>query len=587
MIVAFDTETALITAARPAPPMACAQFFTAAGVRITHWSEAERPITYILEDPDVHLVGAEICYDMAVVAEMWPHLMPLIFAAYEQDRIEDVAINSKLEDIAEGVYPRGYGLDDLALRYLHRPVDKSNPWRLRFGELREYPLTYWPPPAVAYAQDDVKATYDIFFAQERKGLSVDRFRQARASWWLKLTSNRGLLVDPEAVDRWEAELRARQDNNARLLVANGLARQEKKGLVRNTKTAKALMRKVWKDRPLPLTDTGDVSLSAEFLEDSGNELLRAYAAYSGTLKKLRTDVPILRAGAVDRIHTRFEVCQETGRTGSSAPNVQNFDRKSGIRECFVPPPGYLYACADYGKGELCTWSQICLWLFGVSRMAEVLNAGGDPHKTVAMTIGGQDYTDDHRQVGKVVNFGCPGGMGVQRLVDYAWKSYDVKLELSQATFLREMWRNTWPEARLYHSYISDMFPYDGGEIGVEQFISGRVRGGCGYTQACNTLFQGLLADAGKHAGFAIAKACYVDRLSPLYGSYIVNFPHDEFIVEVPEDRAPWAAEELSRLMHEKAADFIPNVTPVAEPLLSKRWSKSAKPKRNEQGLLVA
>ncbi len=585
MFVALDTETALISDANPTPDLACIQLATENEQQIIHQSEAERWVTGLLRDPNVHLVGAEIAYDLAVLANEYSHLMPLIFAAYEADRIQDVAINAKLEDIHRGLYPRGYGLDDLAARYVRRVVSKDNPWRFRFGELIEHPIAFWPKAALDYALEDARSTFDIWIEQGRRGLAKDRFRQARASWWLRLTSNKGLKTDPTAVDRFEAELTTKADACAALLLENGLARQEKKGLVRDTKAAKARMQEVWTGE-LPRSPKGGISLSGEFLEDSRDPLLIAYADYSSTLKKLRTDIPLLRRGAVNRIHTHFEVCQETGRTGSSGPNIQNFDRKSGIRECFVPEPGYVYAMADYGKGELCTWAQVCLWLFGKSRMAEVLNAGGDPHATVARTIAGADYTDDHRQVGKVVDFGCPGGMGVKRLANYAWKAYDVKLTIEQAMFLREMWRNTWPEGRLYHNYISELFPHEAARVTMKQYVSDRLRGGCGYTQACNTLFQGLLADAGKHAGFYVAKACYVDSSSPLYGGYIVNFPHDEFIVEAPEDRAPWAAEELARLMHEKAADFVPDVTPVAEPLLSTRWSKKAKPKRDDRGLLI-
>ncbi len=584
MQLALDTETALITDAQPAPPLVCLQIATEDKVSVIHHSEALHFAEGILRDDAIHIVGHEIAFDMAVLAHEYPQLMPLIFRAYENDRIQDTALNAKLSDIEHGCYPRGYGLDDVAARYLKREVDKSNPWRLRFVELRDYPVAFWPKEAVDYAREDARATYDVWRVQQRQGLSPDRFRQARAGWWLRLTSNRGLMTDTEAVSRFEHKLRASVNDTGAQLLKEGLLRKEKKGLVRDTKAAKQRMRDTWGGE-LPLTPTGDVSLSGEFLEASGDELLLAYAEYSSSLKKLRTDVPLLRKGAVHRIHTHYEALQETGRTGSSKPNVQNFDRRSGIRECFVPASGYVFACADYGKGELCTWAQICLWLFGQSRMAEVLNAGGDPHETVARTIAGADWTQDHRQVGKVVNFGCPGGMGVKRLVDYAWKSYNVRLELSQATFLREMWRNSWPEARMYHNYISELFAFDD-EIAVRQFVSDRMRGGCGYTQACNTLFQGLLADAAKHAGFYIAKACLVDTNSPLYGSHIVNFPHDEFIVEVPEAQGHWAALGLARLMHEKAADFIPNVTPVAEPLLSTRWSKNAKPKRDESGLLI-
>ena len=104
-----------------------------------------------------------------------------------------------------------------------------------------------------------------------------------------------------------------------------------------------------------------------------------------------------------------------------------------------------------------------------------------------------------------------------------------------------------------------------------------MRGKCRYTQACNSLFQGLGADATKAAGFLVSYACYVDQDSPLFGCRLVNFVHDEFIVEVPEERGHECAMELARLMVEGAKPWLPDVPPkVSEPMLMRYWSKKAK-----------
>jgi hypothetical protein len=74
-----------------------------------------------------------------------------------------------------------------------------------------------------------------------------------------------------------------------------------------------------------------------------------------------------------------------------------------------------------------------------------------------------------------------------------------------------------------------------------QFLSGRVRGGCRFTQMCNTLFQGLAADGAKKALWDITRECYLDTASPLFGSRVMIFAHDELILEMPEEKAHEAA----------------------------------------------
>jgi DNA polymerase I-like protein with 3'-5' exonuclease and polymerase domains len=84
----------------------------------------------------------------------------------------------------------------------------------------------------------------------------------------------------------------------------------------------------------------------------------------------------------------------------------------------------------------------------------------------------------------------------------------------------------------------------------------------------------------------ISRACYVEPASPLYGSRVVNFVHDEFVLECPEERAAEAAEELGRLAALGARPFLPDVKMEVEPLLCRRWNKRAKQKRGADGRLV-
>lgn len=597
MLIALDTETELAREGDQAPRIVCVQIADDRNETLLHWSECERWVTGILTDPSITIVGHTIAYDMCCIARMFPQLIPAIYAKYEANQIVCTEALAKLKDIELGLYRKfwrgrkiNYDLGSLSERYLHYTLNKDNPWRLRFGELRDIPLSSWPVDARTYARGDARGAYDLALALAP--WPEDTWRQSRSSFWIRRMSNNGFPVYKPAIDVWEANLIEERDALATTLIDNGFARVTERGknagkVTRNAKQTQEYAREWY----------GLDNLRGETIRETGDPLLIAYADYSAVNKKITTDVKFLR-DVDQRVHSYFDPLKDTGRTGSKGPNIQNLDRKSGVRECFRPPNGKVFISADYGKGELCTWSQVCLWMFGRSEMAQVLNAGGDPHLEIAALLAGcsldyalqhksDEYIDDRRQVGKVVDFGCPGGMGVDRLVSYAKDQYHVILSRDQAKEAREVWRNRWWEARVYHSYISSLFNADNDPIAITHPVANRVRGGLRYTQACNSFFQGLLADAAKSAGWLIARACDVDRSSPLFGCSMVNFCHDEFVTECPEgDQAHFAAIEQSRLMVEGARPWIPDVTPEAEPLIARVFSKKAKPVFDERKMLI-
>jgi DNA polymerase-1 len=187
---------------------------------------------------------------------------------------------------------------------------------------------------------------------------------------------------------------------------------------------------------------------------------------------------------------------------------------------------------------------------------------------------------------KAANFGYPGGLGARTFIDYAKASYKVTLSEQEAMRLRDSWFREWPEMRPYFERIAEITS-DYGPRSITQHKSGRVRGGVSFTSAANSFFQGLAADAAKEAMWLITKACWLDRESPLFGSRMVAFIHDEFVLESPIDRASAAGDELARLMVLGAQKWIPDVPIIAEPKLMRNLDKGAETLRNEKGELVA
>ncbi len=334
-------------------------------------------------------------------------------------------------------------------------------------------------------------------------------------------------------------------------------------------------------------------------------VLNAVGERSGVEKLLNTYVPVLLQGTQYPITPNFNELVATGRTSATNPNVQNPPRKGGVRECFVARPGYVYGFCDYSFVELCTLAQCCLEMFGWSDMADAINAGLDPHLDMAASDLGMTYAEalskkdtaevsEQRQRSKARNFGFPGGLGAETYVAYAL-GYGVVLTQGEARQEKEKWYGKWREMRLYHQTIGSKAIGDQ-TFSIIQLGSGRVRGGCYYTSACNSYFQGRAADGAKRAGWYLAQECYLGygthwprdgrAPSPLYGSRPVLFIHDEFILEHPEERAHEATLRQSEVMVLGMREVVPDVKIGTEYAIARRWYKGAKPVYDASGRLI-
>lgn len=616
-VLVVDNETELIRDDCALPPIVCVGFADAHDYGILRWDEARAAVEGALRS-DRLLVGHHVAYDMATWCAQWPDLMPLVVEAYEADRVTDTLLREKLVDIARGTYIDGreYPLESLARSRCGLHLTKGG-WQLRFGELRHLPVAEWPADARDYVVGDVVAALAVYREQERdRHWLLDQYRQARASFVLELMSAWGLHTDPDRVRSYKAGLEKSFAEIAVEMVSVGLMRQQstrKKAtglietkLVRTTKAVQERVEKAYSSaqkktpRTAPSTKhpEGQVCTDADTCERSGDTVLKRYAELSSLATMLSTYVPLLERATHTPLHPRFTSLLATGRT-STSPNVQNLPTEQGVRECFVPRPGYVYIVSDYAGIELRTWAQICYSLFGESKLREALNAGIDAHTQLAALILGMpyelalaEYKKDRkgrvykpRQAAKAANFGYPGGAGYARWKEYARTNYGVDVPEDDpdapidAKRVKKFWKQAWPESELYANWCSKECDKGGGHGMVEQAYVGRFRGGLRYPELANTLFQGLASDLAKRALWLVMRACYVEPASPLFGSRPVNFVHDELVTETPDNgRAHEAAHEQERLMVVAAKEFLPDITNIeCETALCRRWSKAAKP----------
>jgi hypothetical protein len=269
-VIALDSETEPFRPGYQAPAMVCLQWseITPAGVGVAHVvpeSEALDLLECWLADPGVHLVGAEIAYDVlcAVTSATetergvgsparGKRLLTAFVEAYDADRVSDVLIRQKLIDLARGCYrhERGendttvgfneYSLGGLSSRLCGIYLDKETTWRRRYHELRGVPVNDWPAEARTYAANDVTATGAVWLAQWKPSTRIaanfpgktvsdalaDEFRQVRAALWIKAMSVYGLKTDPIALAQFEQYIAKDYAETVEELIAGGLARRD-------------------------------------------------------------------------------------------------------------------------------------------------------------------------------------------------------------------------------------------------------------------------------------------------------------------------------------------------------------------------
>ncbi len=382
---------------------------------------------------------------------------------------------------------------------------------------------------------------------------------------------------------------------------------------------------------LPRTEKEGIAYGRDALTESGDEDLIALAEWSEDAKIANVYVPKLRAGVSTPWNLRPNVLLANGRV-SYEGIIQLMPREGGVRECIESRPGTVLCSTDFGGLELVTHAQSCLWLVGFSEMAKVINEGGAArvHAALAARMTGvsvdeflarmksDPFYKNARTGAKWGNFGFGGGMGeakfvltcrkqgpdtvapdgtvykglrfciligneprcgVRKATEWGRPGKERPIPptcvrcLECARDLRGMWFEQWPENHPYFRHVSTVA--DRGWM--EQHVSRRIRGGVTFTDAANGYFSSLAAEGAKLAAYRIARECYAVPSSPLYGSRLILFAHDETVTELPEDRAHEAATRQSEIMVQAMREYTPDVAVTAPPALMRRMYKAAEP----------
>lgn len=461
------------------------------------------------------------------------------------------------------------------------------------------------------------------------------FERARAAMALHLMSCHGILIDRGRAERLESALVIERDRLYAILTAEDMLNHtggiKQKPLMDRVRyfaqrefDALDPTEQLAYDGPedfIELTETGRVALAAEHLNRyvmdnlggaASDPLFASYVRYKKIEKCLNTYAVKLKHGYTYPLQPRVNSLLETGRTsmpgkwrgldvGFSWQTVPRtlpiqVDGVKSMHNCVRPRDGNKIIDADYSVAELRSLGQVCLNLFGASKFAEFFQAdpNGDPHAKYAASLMGIPFEEalrlkaegrlKARQDAKASNFGFPGGMGEHTFMRTERKKYYETegrqgglYDKARARHLRDGWIQEWG-VKPYFDHIEAATKWGSGQF--QSFVSGRWRGGCGFSDGANNFFQSMTADGALRAGWVLAKHMYdprpLDSGSPwgvLFGSRLLMFIHDQWAIEGPEDFAEDIAKALSEVMEDSMRVFTPDVPAVAEAQVLDRWAK--------------
>lgn len=574
--IAFDTETALFGPGLMAPPLVCLSWDDGTESGLMDRADGLAWIRFQLSQTDNHLVGQRTAYDLCVLAAEDATLLPLIFNALDNGRFGDTKLREQLLAIADGTFDtQRYSLKDLASKRLGLDMDKGAV-RTTFGALRGIPISQWPEGHRAYARGDATITRLVWLKQEAEreserwgDLLFDEACQVRASVALQLMTCWGMRTEATKVAEVAKGLYADKAVQDAKLQALGVVRANG---TKDMSVIRDMVTKAYGGNP-PTTPAGGVATSKQVLLDSGDPLLEDIAEGGKAAKYISTYLPWLEWGIHAPINPGYSPLKVTSRTGSSNPNIQNFPVKGGLRECFIPRLGFIFADVDYATLELRTLAQSCLDLVGSSNMAEALKkealeGGPDLHSLLAGTIFNEDPVEikrleklgdpeakAKRTLSKAANFGLPAGSSSATFIKFAKSAYKIDVTQDQADNTKKVFFEQWPEVKAMQKICAGIADKDGT---IKLPRSKRVHGGKWFTNLTNLLFQGPAADGAKAALYRVSRACYVEESSVLYGSRPVAFVHDQILCEVPISKGEACLKEIERIM---VAVMIETATP--------------------------
>ena len=476
------------------------------------------------------------------------------FKVVDEGRIYDIQLMYRLYKLAvDGEVPFRYSLALLADEYLDVTLNKDDNIRCNYDQFRGTDLTELPQEFLEYGALDVIVTYDIFrilldqiVVELKSDSCLSHDYQLKGAIALNRIYKHGIGFDDLKASFFLQDLQSQMKILSEVLAVYGWVRGEKGGKLAFDRIVDRANIK------LPKTNDGHYSSKEKDLTKyRDHHFISAYLKFT-SLEKTTTFIRNLKG---TRVHPRYNVLKNTGRTSCRSPNLQQLPREGDIRSMFVADINKTFIVTDYSAIELCTLAQILYNKYGSNEMQQRINDGEDLHRyyaSVLYNIPVEQVTKKMRQSAKAANFGFPGGLGIFTFIEFA-EGYGISLTETDAREMKAKWFEAFPE----------MQDYLKGEDSTVITPTGRIRANVTYCQGKNTPFQGLAADGAKIALYELIKK----------GFKVVGFIHDEIISEVPESEMIEMLGLQEEIMVESMKNVVPNVHISVESTISKEYCK--------------
>lgn len=166
------------------------------------------------------------------------------------------------------------------------------------------------------------------------------------------------------------------------------------------------MKRVFKLLGYESTSTDDRTLSKLVGKHPFFKLLQEYRGMAKSVSTYGNNFLDYINTKTLRIHTDFWQIKDTGRVGSSNPNIQNIPADNSYRNCFKARPGFKWVSIDYSQQEL----RLMADGSGEKGFIDVLNRGEDLHCYVGSMMFKRPVNKEDkalRNKAKTINFGKP------------------------------------------------------------------------------------------------------------------------------------------------------------------------------------
>jgi len=235
---AIDTETKLAGNRNPIPQLVSVAIADHTGASLYAAHERDVVVSRLRAALAGGAIFANAPFDLFVLWLAYPEIAPSILDALEGGRVIDVLTREKLVDIALGQFRKvgPYNLGAVAGRRANVLVDKSDPWRRRYGSLLGWEIAAWSEGARRYALLDGVSTHATAIAQEMErarwdaACGIDIFGnapdQARAHMALYAMTLEGLHTHAGRVAELDMLLSARIRHLEQRALDAGIAKRK-------------------------------------------------------------------------------------------------------------------------------------------------------------------------------------------------------------------------------------------------------------------------------------------------------------------------------------------------------------------------